>query len=161
MEIRWLLAALHLLALGVGLGAVWGRTRSLRGHLDATALRRVFYADNWWGIAAVVWVATGFARAFGGFEKGGAYYLHSRLFWIKMGLLAIILVLEVIPMITLIRWRIQLRRGRQPDTTVATRLVKVGILQTSLVVLMVLVATAMARGFDVPNVRAALSSVAS
>src|SRR6266511_1832568 len=54
MTIRWLLAALHLLALGIGLGAVWARGRALRDALDASGLRRAFHADAWWGIAAVL-----------------------------------------------------------------------------------------------------------
>jgi putative membrane protein len=121
MLIRWVLAAIHLLALGVGLGAVWARGRAFRNQLDATGLRRVFYADTWWGIAAMMWIGTGLARAFGGFEKGSAYYLHNHLFWAKMGLLALILVLELSPMATLIRWRVQLGRGQQPDTHAAAR----------------------------------------
>jgi uncharacterized membrane protein len=64
MTIRRLVAAFHLLALGIGLGAVWARGRALRGPLDATGLRRAFYADTWWGIAAGLWIATGVARAF-------------------------------------------------------------------------------------------------
>jgi putative membrane protein len=151
MAIRWILAAVHLLALGVGLGAVWARARALRGHLDAVGLRTVFYADTWWGLAALMWIATGLARAFGGFEKGSAYYLHNHLFWAKMGLLLFILVLERRPMVTLIRWRIQLKRGQQPDTGVANRLAGISVLQAVLVVLMVLAATAIARGYGIPR----------
>jgi len=54
MTIRWLLAAVHLLALGVGLGAVWARGRALQAQRDVPGLRRVFYADTWWG-----WVREG------------------------------------------------------------------------------------------------------
>jgi len=86
MTIRWLLAAVHLLALGVGLGAVWARGRALQAPLDVPTLRRVFYADTWWGIAALLWISTGLVRAFGGYEKGAVYYLHNHLFWAKMGL---------------------------------------------------------------------------
>jgi len=46
MTIRWLLAALHLLALGIGLGAVWARGRALQADLDVSGLRRVVYADT-------------------------------------------------------------------------------------------------------------------
>jgi len=74
MTIRWLLAAFHLLALGVGLGAVWARGRALQAHLDVPGLRRVFYADTWWGIAALAWIGTGLVRAFGGYEKGSFYF---------------------------------------------------------------------------------------
>lgn len=151
MLIRWLFAAVHLLALGVGLGAVWARARALTTELDPAGLRRVFYADTWWGIAALLWIGTGLVRAFGGLEKGGAYYLHSHLFQAKMALLILILLLELPPMVTLIRWRIQLARGEQPDTRAASTFARISLLQAGLVVLMVLAATAMARGYGVPH----------
>ncbi|OLE00126.1 MAG: hypothetical protein AUG80_03370 [Candidatus Rokubacteria bacterium 13_1_20CM_4_68_9] len=150
MTIRWLLAAVHLLALGVGLGAVWARGRALRGELDAAGLRRAFYADTWWGIAAVLWIGTGLARAFGGFEKGSVYYLHNHAFWAKLTLLAAILILEVGPMIGLIQWRRLVARGEVPDTRAASRFARISFIQAALVVLMVLAATAMARGYGVP-----------
>jgi putative membrane protein len=149
MTIRWLLAALHLLALGVGLGAVWARGRALQGELDAAGFRRVFYADTWWGIAALLWISTGLVRAFGGFEKGSFYYLHNHVFWGKMGLLIVILLLELWPMVALIRWRRLVARGGAPDTRAASRFAQISFAQAALVVLMVLAATAMARGFGV------------
>lgn len=149
MTVRWLLAASHLLALGVGLGAVWARGRALQGELDAAGLRRTFYADMWWGVAALVWIGTGLVRAFGGFEKGSFYYLHNHVFWGKMGLLAAILVLELRPMVALIRWRRLVARGEVPDTRGAGRFAQISFVQAALVVLMVLAATAMARGYGV------------
>jgi putative membrane protein len=150
MTVRWLLAALHLLALGVGLGAVWARGRALQGELDTAALRRAFYADTWWGVAALVWISSGLARAFGGFEKGSFYYLHNHAFWGKMGLLVAILILELRPMFTLMQWRRLVARGAVPDTAGAGRLARISFLQAALVVLMVLAATAMTRGYGVP-----------
>jgi putative membrane protein len=151
MLIRWLFAAVHLLALGVGLGAVWARGRALRNGLDAAGFRRVFYADSWWGIAALLWIGTGLVRAFGGLEKGSAYYLHNHLFWGKMALLVVILLLELGPMMGLIRWRLQLARGEQPDTRSAPAFARISFLQAVLVMLMVLAATGMARGYGVPR----------
>jgi putative membrane protein len=147
MPIRWLAAALHLMALGFGPGAVWARGRALRAPLDRQGLQRVFYADNWWGIAAVVWIVTGLLRLFGGLEKGTAYYFGNRFFWIKMALLALVLVLEAGPMITLIRWRIKLGRGQVPDTSPALGMARISFIEAGLVILMVLAATAMARGY--------------
>ncbi len=149
MLIRWLFAALHLFALGIGLGSVWARGRALRGALDRVGLARVFYADTWWGIAAILWIATGLTRAFGGLEKGAFYYLHNHLFGLKMALLGLILALEVSPMLTLLRWRRELARGEQPNTSAAPRFARVSFLQAGLVGLMVLAATAMARGYGV------------
>jgi len=150
MTIRWLLAAIHLLALGLGFGAVWARGRALRGELDPAGLRRAFYADTWWGVAAVLWIGTGLVRVFGGFEKGSFYYLHNHFFWAKMGLLAAILILELRPMITLIQWRRVAARGAVPDTRAANRFAQISFIQAALVVLMVLAATGMARGYGVP-----------
>src|SRR5688572_29321035 len=107
MTLRWLLATLHLLALGIGLGAVWARGRgfrALRAGPDAGALRRVFTADTWWGMAALLWIATGLWRLFGATEKDTAYYFQNHVFWTKMALLGLILALEVRPMLTLISW---------------------------------------------------------
>jgi putative membrane protein len=146
MLVRWLFAALHLLGLGIGLGAVWARARALRGPLDAVGLRRVFYADGWWGVAAAIWIGTGLVRVIGGLEKGMDYYLQNHVFWGKMALLLVILVLEVPPMVTLIRWRVLLARGEMPDTGRAGRFARISYVQAILVLLMVLAATAMARG---------------
>jgi putative membrane protein len=147
MLIHWIFAALHLLALGIGLGAVWARAQALRAPLDGpAAFKRVFYADTLWGVAALLWIATGLTRAFGGLEKGTAYYVHNEFFLAKMALLVVILALEIWPMTTLIRWRIQLARKEQVRTEPARRLAQISTLQAFLVVAMVFLATAMARG---------------
>ena len=148
---RWMLAAVHLLALGIGLGAVWARGRALRAPLDGTGVRRVLSADTWWGIAALLWLATGLVRLFGGFEKGSAYYFANQYFWIKMGLFLSILLLELVPMITFIKWRRSLGRGDVVAAANAGRLATTSFVQAVLVALMVLAATAMARGYGVPS----------
>lgn len=146
MTLRWLVAAVHLLALGIGLGAVVVRARALRAPLDDSRLRSVFLADALWGLAALLWISTGLWRAFGGLEKGSAYYLGSTAFWIKMTLLAGILLLEVRPMVTLVRWRAARAKGVAPDLRAAPALARISLVQALLVVAMVFAATAMARG---------------
>jgi putative membrane protein len=147
MMLRWLLATAHLLALGIGLGAVWARGRALRGSLDSAGLRRVFGADTWWGVAALLWIGTGLWRLFGSTEKATAYYVHNHVFWTKMALLGLILALEVWPAMTLVRWRRRVAKGEPVDTRPAARLARISVLQAAFVVLMVLAATAMARGY--------------
>jgi putative membrane protein len=149
MLIRWLFAALHLVGLGVALGSVWARARALGGPLDQAGLRRVFYADNWWGLSAIILVGTGLVRVIAGLEKGMDFYLQSHVFWSKMALLLGIFALELAPMTSLVRWRIQLSRGETPDTRRAGRFARISYLQAGLLLLMVLAATAMARGFGV------------
>jgi putative membrane protein len=147
MTPRWLLAAVHLLALGIGLGAVWARARSLGGReLDLGAVRRVLTADAWWGVAALLWVATGLVRLLAGTEKPTGYYLHNHAFWAKMALFIAILLLEIRPIVTFGRWRAAVRRGELPSLVPAAALARVSYIQAVLAVLMVLAATAMARG---------------
>jgi putative membrane protein len=135
------------LALGIGLGAIWSRARGLRAPLDTAGLKRVFYADSWWGIAAIVWIGTGLTRLLASLEKGTDYYVHNTFFRAKMALLVIILLLEIAPMIALIRWRTQVARGTEPDTHAARTYARISTIQAFLIVLMVLAATAMARGY--------------
>ena len=151
MFLRWIFAALHLLGLGIGLGAVWTRARALRGPLDIPALRRVFSADAWWAVAAAVWISTGLVRVLAGLEKRMDYYLQNHVFWGKMTLLLAILILEISPIVLLTRWRAQVRRGEMPDTRPAGRLATISYVQVVLVLLMVLAATAMARGIGMAS----------
>lgn len=139
-------SSLHLLALAIGLPAVFLRGRALKGPLDAAGLRRLLAADTVWGVAAGLWIVTGLLRAFAGLEKGSEFYLRSPLFWTKMALLLVVLLLEIRPMLTFIRWRVQLGRGQAVDTSGARALYIVNHVELAIVVIMVFVASLMARG---------------
>jgi putative membrane protein len=145
-----LLSALHVLALGIGLGAVFMRgrfLRALRAGPDPRALDGLFAADSLWGGAAALWLVTGLARAFGHVEKAPDFYLRNGFFWVKMALFVSVVALEIRPMLTFIRWRIARRQQRPlPQLDHLSRLVLVGDLETALVVLIPFAAAAMARG---------------
>ncbi|MEO7138549.1 MAG: DUF2214 family protein [Gemmatimonadales bacterium] len=149
--IRLLLGGLHLLGLGVGLGAVWARGRALSSRLDGPGLRSVFLADNFWGLAAALWLGTGLWRLLAGTEKGTSYYLHNHIFLGKMAFFAIILALELWPMITLIGWRRRVARGEQPDTGAAPLLARISYAQAGIVIVMIFLAAAMARGYGISS----------
>ena len=146
--VRLVLAWIHLLALGVGLGGVWGRARALRDSLrnpvDERAIRRALVADAWWGVAAAVWLVTGLWRLLAGTEKSTTYYLTNLAFDAKMLMFVGILALEVWPMLTLIRWR---RRTREPQARDAGRIEVISYVECALVIAMVFAAVSMARGF--------------
>jgi putative membrane protein len=146
--VRLGLAWLHLLALGVGLGGVWGRARalhdSLREPIDHGAVKRALVADSWWGAAAVVWLMTGLWRLIAGTEKNTSYYLSNHAFYAKMGMFIAILALEVWPMVTLIRWRM---RTREPNPRDIGRIRVISYVECALVIGMVFAAVTMARGF--------------
>ncbi|MBZ9780870.1 DUF2214 family protein [Pseudomonas sp. REP124] len=148
MLAHWLLAALHLLAFGLGFWAVLTRgTNFRRLATGAGQARSVLIADNLWGICALILLVTGGMRAFGGYEKGTDYYLHQPLFHLKMTLFVLILLLEVAPMVTLIKWRVALARGAAIDTGRATLFARISHVEGLLMLLMVIAATGMARGF--------------
>ena len=142
-----IVSALHVLALALGLSSVYLRGRALKGRLDREGLNRLFAADNLWGIAAGLWLVTGLFRAFGGLEKGSQFYLQSPLFWTKMTLFVSVIILEIWPMVTFIGWRRALGRGQVPDTSRAGALYLVNHIEMGLVVVIVFVASFMARGF--------------
>jgi putative membrane protein len=133
-----LLSALHVLGIALACGSIFLRARGAgRGGVDD-----VLAADNAWGLSAIVMIATGLLRAFGGFEKGTAFYLHNGAFHAKLTLLLVVLLFELWPMVTLLRARIQ-----QRDVTAALpRIALLSRMQLVLVVLMACVAPLMARG---------------
>lgn len=145
--VRWALASLHLIALGIGMGAIWGRSRALKGALDAGAVQRALTADVWWGIAALIWLATGLWRLFAGTDKNTSYYMTSHWFFAKMGVFVLIVLLEVWPAVTFARWRFARSRGGMPDTRSAGTLSTISTVQTLLVAVIVGLAVAMARGY--------------
>jgi len=147
MLAHWSLAAIHLLAFALGFWAVLTRGTALRRLADGVdAVRGVLVADNLWGLSALVLLVTGGMRAFGGFEKGTDYYLHQPLFHLKMTLLLLILLLEIVPMIALIKWRMALGKGATIDASKAGRLARISHIEALLLILMVVAATGMARG---------------
>lgn len=112
-----------------------------------TASAGALRADSWWGIAALLWLATGLPRLLAGLEKPTAYYLGNHLFWVKMGLFGLILLLELGPMVGLIQWRIALAKGQAPNLAHARRYARISRAQTALLLVLVFVATAIARGY--------------
>lgn len=140
--IQALLSALHLLGLGVGLGSLFARGRALkRQDIDA-----VLYADNWWGLAAILWWTTGPIRAFSTLEKGSAFYLHQPMFLWKMGLFAVAGLVEMWPMITFIRWRIAKSRGLPIDTTRIGWFYRINCFELTIIAILPFLAAMMARG---------------
>lgn len=147
MLAHWFLAAVHLLAFALGFWAVLTRGTAFRRLAAGVGeARSVLIADNLWGISAVILLITGGMRAFGGYEKGTEYYLHQPLFHLKMTLFVLILLLEIAPMVTLVKWRIALGRGAAIDAGRAKLFARISHVEALLVLLMVVAATGMARG---------------
>jgi putative membrane protein len=148
--LRIILAAVHLLALGIGFGAVLQRAAALLEPASADSVRRALRYDTMWAVAAALWLVTGLWRYLGGIEKGLAYYNANHAFLGKMGLFVLIVALEIAPIVTLMRWRAALARGAAAETVAlpgaARRIARISMIQSLLLVVMVFLAVSMARG---------------
>lgn len=149
---RITLASLHLLALSLGMMATVLRGSALREPFTPSSLQRALRLDTIWGIAAALWIITGLWRLFGGTEKPMAYYMANHWFMAKMGLFVLVVLLEISPMLTLVRARSALRRGLDPSTIVVPvgkRIALIGHVQATIMLVMIFMAVAMARGYGV------------
>lgn len=146
MNLSFIIAYLHILTFGIGFYGIWARANALKQLKDNSGLAEVFKADNFWGVAAVLWIVTGLWRAFGGLEKGTDYYLHSTAFIIKICLFILVIIIEMKPMITLIRWRIKERKGQSIDFSPARSFTFISHIELGLLSIILLFAIAMARG---------------
>ncbi|WP_095179502.1 DUF2214 family protein [Pseudomonas sp. Irchel 3F6] len=144
---QWVLAAIHLFAFALAFWAALTRGTAFRKLSAGTGeLKRVLLADNLWGLSAFTLLITGAMRAFGGYEKASDYYLHQPLFHLKMTLFLLILLMELAPMITLIKWRIASSRGVAPEAGRAKLYARISHVEALLLILMMVAATGMARG---------------
>ena len=146
MNLSYIIATLHILTFGIGFYAIWTRANALKKLKDVSDLNEVFKADNFWGLAALLWISTGLWRAFGGLEKGSDYYLHSKTFIAKMALFLLVFLIEIKPMVTLIRWRTKKRKNEPMDFSSARQLAFLSHIELGLITIIVFLATAMARG---------------
>jgi putative membrane protein len=151
--LRIALAASHLLGLCIAVASIYMRALVFREISDRAALHRGFRADNWWRVSALLLIATGLWRAFGGFEKASSYYWTSHVFQAKMALLGLIIVLELWPMFTMLGWRFAEARSALPTMDVirrkGRRISRVSDIQLLLVLAMIVAAVSIARGYDI------------
>jgi putative membrane protein len=140
-----LLSAIHMLTLALGAGAIFARGQALARPLDAAGWKRLLAADNAWGLAALLWIASGLARVFFG-GKETTFYWRNGFFWIKMTLFAAVFALELAPMTTFIRVRMALGRGAALPSFPIETYRRINATELTLVVLIVITAAFMARG---------------
>ena len=122
----------------------------LRQAIDAATIRLLARIDMFYGLSAILVLATGLARLFWG-AKGASFYSGNPVFHAKLGLFVLVGLLSIAPTIKFIRWSRTLKQ--QPDFTVVDgerrntrRLVMVEI---HLAALLPLLAVFMARGFGI------------
>jgi uncharacterized membrane protein len=144
MVVPALLSAIHMLTLALGLGGLFARGRALSRPLDEEGWRRLLSADNVWGAAAVLWIASGLGRVFLG-GRDPAFYWRNGFFWVKLALFGLVFALELPPMLTFIRVR-RARSRHAPLPSVPIELYRrINAAELALVVAIVFAAAFMAR----------------
>lgn len=144
--LRWVLAAVHLLSLAVGVGSNVVRYLALRNPSDPEQHKLLLTADNVGGIVSITWIGSGLWRAFGGLEKGSDYYLSNPFFQAKLGLIGVALLFEIWPMVVFIQWRYAARRGEALDLRRVPLFRKLILGEMVLTVLAIFCASAAAQG---------------
>ena len=140
-----LLSAIHVLTLALGLRALGARGRALAETLDDAGWKRLLSADNQWGLAALLWITSGMARvSLGG--KDPTFYWRNGLFWTKLALFGLVLLLELAPMVTFMRVRLARKRGTPLPTFPIDTYRRINQAEAALIVIIVFVAAFMARG---------------
>ena len=110
--------------------------------------RLIQVSDRWYGLSAMALIVVGLLRVFY-FEKGSAYYFGNSFFHLKIGLFIVVGLLSIYPTIRFIKWRAQMQGGKAPLVTAAEyRTLRLLLrLELALLLLIVLCAALMARGF--------------
>jgi len=145
MIVAALLSAVHMLTLALGAGAIFARGRALARPLDEAGWTQLLAADNAWGAAAVLWIATGVARVFFGGKEPG-FYWRNGFFWVKLALFGMVFALELRPMTTFIRVRRARSKGTAPPRFSVDAYRRINAAELALVVSIVFVAAFVARG---------------
>ncbi|MCJ1883742.1 DUF2214 family protein [Pseudomonas sp. LA21] len=141
-------AYLHYLSIFVLFALLVLEHRLFRLPLDLERARSLIVVDIAYGACAGVVLLTGAARVMW-FAKGPEYYLHNSLFHAKIGLFVLVALLSILPTMTFLNWRNDLKAGRVPQINARQcKLVTMTIrLELLALLILPLLATLMARGY--------------
>ena len=101
-------AWLHFLAIGVGAGLLLTEHWLCRRMPDRTQARLLGQVDLGYQLALIATLATGLARLIY-YGQDADFYLSNRLFWLKIAIFGLIVVVAVAPTLQYIRWNREAR----------------------------------------------------
>ena len=104
MTIDAILAYLHFMAIFVLFAFLTAQAMFLRTALDEGGIRLVGRIDIWYFGAAMVALATGFARLGLG-TKGAEFYMNAWPFYAKLATFLAVAGISVVPTLNFVRWR--------------------------------------------------------
>ncbi len=117
-------------------------------EIDLKTAKKIVSVDGFYGLSAVLILITGLLK-YTLYGKGMAYYNHNYLMWIKLSLFLIIGILSIKPTIYFLKWRKNIREGI-PIVIAEKDYKKISMtihIELTLVILIPLLATFLARGF--------------
>jgi putative membrane protein len=147
MTTDFLLASGHHLFLLMLVSMLAGEAVLLRQSVSAASLQLLARLDLYYGISAGGLIAFGLARLRWG-AKGLDFYVGNPVFWVKLGTIALIVALSVLPTLDILRWRRAARVNAQalPGAAQWQRARRIAFVEMHLLVIVAVAAAAMARG---------------
>ena len=148
MTLEAILAYVHLLAILTMVVFISSEAALCRVEwMNKAVVERLARVDAIYGMAAILVLATGIARTVWG-VKGSAWYWTNPLLHVKLTLFIIVGLMSIVPTITYLRWRKQLRAtGALPAEAEVRKTRKLVMVQAHILVLIPLFAVFLARGF--------------
>ncbi|MBT9491292.1 MAG: DUF2214 family protein [Paucibacter sp.] len=147
MNLEALLAYLHIAAILSLVVFISSQAALCRVEwLNAAVVRRLVVLDKIYLSAAALILASGLARTFWGI-KGWVWYIGQPLWWAKLGLMLLLLLLSIKPSLALRRWLVQLEAQGSLPAEREIKAVRAHIMRTAHLLLLIPVAGVMlARG---------------
>jgi putative membrane protein len=109
---------------------------------ERPVLRKLLFIDIAYGVAAVGSIAAGISRVHWG-DKPAEFYTGNPVFWVKMGLWALVGLISIIPTIRYIAW---MRRKEPPSPAVFASTRRLVALEVAVFTGIPVFAAMMARG---------------
>ena len=115
--------------------------------MNARVVERLVRVDLIYGIAAVLVLLSGLARAYWGI-KGGGWYWTNWLLHLKLGMFVVVALMSIKPTLMFRRWRRELRAtGAMPPDAQITDARKWVMIQAHIIAIIPIAAVFLARGF--------------
>ena len=92
----------HFISIFLAVACVAAEVALYRRAMSGDVVRALQRIDAGYGLAGLLIVATGLLRVFY-FAKGADYYVHNGIFWVKMALVATVIILSVLPTMHFLR----------------------------------------------------------
>ncbi len=150
MILESLLAYLHIAAILMVVVFLTSQAALLRTEwLNEAVVRRLARVDMIYGIAAMLLLATGFARTWWGI-KGFAWYWSQPLLHVKVTLFVVIGLMSIAPTLRYRRWVKALQAGQGlPDAQAIQSTRRIVMWEAHLLVLIPILAVCLARGLGI------------